>query len=103
MSSDKKEEVKEKEELIGKPEGREYTLAEEEVAKSEMNFYGSSAWCKMVADWQKEHPTAKKSYTKEELEESQKVIEQANESWRKIKKEREIQRLQALGRIGRDS
>ena len=103
MSSDKKEEVKEKEELIGKPEGREYTLAEEETAKSEMNFYGSSAWCKMVAEWQKDHPISKKTYTQEELEESQRIIAEANESWRKIKAERETTRLEALGRIGRDS
>lgn len=87
------------EEIVARPKGKEYTTQEEETAKQEMTFYGSSEWCKMVADWQKTHPVVSKTYTKEEIEESDKVIKEANEDWRKIKEERENTRIQALERI----
>ena len=90
------------EEVIAKPKGREYTVAEEEIAASEMTFYGSSSWCKLVKEWQEQHPIQKKTYSVEELEESSRVIKEANELWRKMKADKEQVRQEALERIGRD-
>ena len=90
------------EEVIAKPKGREYTIAEEEAAQSEMNFYNSSKWFEIVQKWREDHPLYVKQYTPKELEEADRIVREANETWKKIKEEKEKVRQDALVRIGRD-
>lgn len=88
------------EEVVAKPKGHEYTQEEEQTAKKEMTFYGSSKWCEMVSQWQKEHPLTKKVYTEEEIRQSDIEIKRLNEEWKRIKEEQMKTQNQARERLG---
>lgn len=88
------------EEIVAKPKCHEYTVVEEETAKKEMTFYGSSKWCEMVAKWQKEHPLTKHEYTEEEIKQSDLEIKRLNEEWKRIKEEQQKTQSAARERLG---
>lgn len=86
-------------EIVGTPIGHEPTLAEEELAISEMTFYGSSKWLEMTRKWQQEHPQKKIELTPEQKAESERQLQEANLAWRKIQEEKKAVKEAAIKRL----
>lgn len=87
------------EEVVAVPKGKEITPEENALAISEMTFYGSSKWREMVEKWREKYPQSKKELTQKEKIELEKVIEEANNEWKKLQEEKKQKKAEAVSRI----
>lgn len=83
------------EEVVARPQGKEFSEAETQQAVSQMTFYGSSKWHEMTEKWKEEHPLKLKNYTPEEIAEADRITKEANETWKKLQEEKEASRIEA--------